>query len=373
MYVRKAAMPCGTGLQRYNVGSVAAAAARAGACSRPSGSSRTCVPSNWIDRSAEESVSIGNLLYCLGVSGQRILDDDCAIAQASAVVGDWWTLLIVRDIVSGLHRFDELQSELGISRKVLSERLGSLVQRGLVERRLYQMRPPRHEYVLTPVGRGLLPVLIALQDWGSRFIMGDGTLTATAARRSGEARRVHRLVGTLLPSLKLPDSSGVERELTAAGAWTVLFLYPGAYATSSAYPLGWSDIPGATGCSLEAAVFGERLDEFTARGAGVVGISTQRPDEQAAFAAKARVPYRLLSDEHLELAAALRLPTFRAGGRNHLKRLSLIVGGDRRIRQVLYPVVDPARAADDALCVLDRLAHKDTRAASHLEAGDGRH
>lgn len=315
------------------------------------------------DRSTGRSVPIRNPLYYLHVRRQDLVDDGCAIAHAAAVVGDWWTLLIVRDIVTGLRRFDELQAELGISRKVLAERLGSLVEHGLVERRPYQTNPLRHEYILTPVGRGLIPLLIALQEWGSRFIMGDGTLTATTSPRSAEARRVRQLAGIALPSMTLQDPRGAHSELTIEGIWTILFFYPGAYASAGAYPSGWRDIPGAVGCTLEATTFRDRLDDFNARGAHVVGISAQRPDEQAAFAASARIPYPLLSDEHLELAAALRLPTFRAGGRDHIKRLSLIVGRDRQIRRVLYPVTDPAGAADDALRALDRLMHTPTRSA----------
>src|SRR6266567_29060 len=74
----------------------------------------------------------------------ELADTECAIAQAAALVGDWWTLLIVRDVVVGLHRFDDLQAGLGISRKVLAERLSSLVSSGVLEKRLYQARPPRY-------------------------------------------------------------------------------------------------------------------------------------------------------------------------------------------------------------------------------------
>jgi len=292
-------------------------------------------------------------------------ESECAIAQAAAVVGEWWTLLIVRDVAGGINRFDDLQAELGISRKVLSERLAVLVADGVLERRLYQARPPRHEYHLTPAGHGLTPVLIALQDWGSRFVLGDGTVTATGAPRSKEARRVRSLVGSDVPEISLATSEQRSGDPVGAGAWTVIHCYPGAYAASSAYPSGWSKIPGATGCTLEATTFRDRIDEFAARGADVVGVSTQWPEEQAAFAAKAHIPYRLLSDQELRLAAALRLPTFRAGGRHHLKRLTLITGADRAIRQVLYPIPDPIASVDQALVLLDRLAaRRPARAAA---------
>ena len=280
---------------------------------------------------------------------------ECAIAQAAAVVGEWWTLLILRDVAGGINRFDELQADLDISRKVLAERLATLVARGVLERRCYQARPPRYEYHLTSAGRGLVPVLIALQDWGSRFVLGDGTVSASSGPRSKEARRVRRLVGTCVPSLALATGQGSSRDPVGGSEWAVIYCYPGAYAATSAYPAGWSEIPGASGCTLEATTFRDRIGEFAARGAEVVGVSTQRPEEQAAFAAQARIPYLLLSDQELELAAALRLPTFRAAGRDHLKRLTLIVGADRVIRHVVYPIPDPVACVEQALVLLDRL------------------
>lgn len=285
---------------------------------------------------------------------RELTQEECAIAQAASVVGEWWTLLIVRDVAGGLHRFDELQAELRISRKVLAERLVTLVADGVLEKRLYQQHPPRHEYHLTAAGEALIPVLIALQDWGSRHVLGDGTVTATTAPRSKEAQRVRALVGARVPPLELAAATGELRDPVAGGDWTVVFCYPGAYAARSAYPGGWSEIPGATGCTLEATTFRNRIGDFWASGAEVVGVSTQRPEEQAAFAAKARLPYPLLSDQELRLAAALRLPTFRAGGRDHLKRLTLIVDGERTIRHVLYPIAGPADSVERALSLLAR-------------------
>jgi DNA-binding HxlR family transcriptional regulator/peroxiredoxin len=288
----------------------------------------------------------------------ELADMECAIAQAAAVVGDWWTLLIVRDVAGGMHRFDGLQAALGISRKVLTERLGLLLDHGVLEKRLYQARPPRHEYHLTPVGRGLLPVLVALQEWGSRYVMGDGTLTATSGPRSLDRRRVRHLIGRHVPMLTLSDTSGVRRDPVSGDGWTVVYCYPGAYASSDAYPVGWSEIPGAAGCTLESTSFRDRYDEFLRRRTQVAGVSTQRPEQQAAFAAKASILFPLFSDQDLQLAAALRLPTFRAGGSDRLKRLTLIVGPDREIRYVLYPVADPAGSVDDALAALDGLQRR---------------
>ena len=284
-----------------------------------------------------------------------LADVECAIAQAAAIVGDWWTLLIIRDVVSGVDRFDEMQAELGISRKVLAERLSALLANGVLEKRMYQVHPPRHEYRLSKMGEGLLPVLIALQDWGSRHVLGDGTLTATTGPRSIEARRLRRLVGSSVPLVHLRDAEGNQSDPVVGGRWTVIYCYPGGYAASSQYPVGWSDIPGASGCTVESTTFRDRIAEFSRRGARVVGISTQRPEDQAAFAAKTRLPFQLLSDQNLQLAAALRLPTFRAAGGSWLKRLTLIVGADRKIRRVFYPVPDPAASVGEVLAVLDKL------------------
>ena len=279
-------------------------------------------------------------------------DAECAIGQALGVVGDPWTLLVLRDITTGIHRFDALQAELGVSRKVLTERLGSLLESGVLERRLYQPNPPRYEYHLTDKGHGLAPVLIALQDWGARFVLGDGSLSGSSGRRSAEARRVHRLVGTRLPELTLTASTGRRRDPVSSSPWTVLYCYPGAYATPAGYPQGWSTIPGAKGCTLESITYRERLPDFARRGATVVGVSTQRPDEQRAFAKKERLPFPLLSDQDLELAAALRLPTFRAAGADRLKRLTLLVSKEREISGVLYPVPDATASVTDALALL---------------------
>ncbi|GLX36360.1 winged helix-turn-helix transcriptional regulator [Streptomyces lavendulae] len=267
-------------------------------------------------------------------------DADCSIAQALDVVGDWWTLLIVRDTARGLHRFDELQRELGMSRKVLAERLKLLVEAGVLTRTPYRERPVRHEYRLTPRGRGLLPVLVALQDWGDAWILGEGEMTATTEESSKEAARVHALRGTRLPELLLPDRFGELRDPVADTPFTVLYCFPGAYARAEAYPPGWAGIPGAKGCTLESCTFRDQLAEFTAAGATVHGVSTQRPDEQREFAEHERLRFPLLSDAELDLVTALRLPTFRAGGVSRLKRLTLVVDRERTVREVFYPIRD---------------------------------
>ena len=90
----------------------------------------------------------------------------CSVARALSVVGDRWTLLIIRDAFLGLTRFHEFEDNLGLPKKVLSERLQRLVDEHIFERRLYEERPERHEYLLTEKGRGLWRVLAHLLMWG---------------------------------------------------------------------------------------------------------------------------------------------------------------------------------------------------------------
>jgi DNA-binding HxlR family transcriptional regulator len=99
---------------------------------------------------------------------RRTYDQTCSLASALEVVGERWSLLIVRDLLFGLHRFDELQEDLGIARNVLQTRLARLVEAGVVEKRLYQQRPPRHGYHLTERGLDLWLPVVGLMAWGDR-------------------------------------------------------------------------------------------------------------------------------------------------------------------------------------------------------------
>jgi len=93
----------------------------------------------------------------------------CSLARTLQVVGEWWTMLVLRDICFGLHRFDEIHDHLGIARNILKARLDTLVKHGLAERRRYQRRPDRYEYLATDKGRDLVPALLALAAWGDRW------------------------------------------------------------------------------------------------------------------------------------------------------------------------------------------------------------
>ena len=97
----------------------------------------------------------------------RLEDRECPLSAALGLVGEWWTLLLLHDAFDGYTRFDQFQENLGISTSMLTSRLRTLVERGLFEKRPYQQRPVRHEYVLTDLGRSLRPVVVALAAWGN--------------------------------------------------------------------------------------------------------------------------------------------------------------------------------------------------------------
>jgi len=101
-------------------------------------------------------------------------DMSCPIARSLERVGEWWSILILRDAFYGLKRFDEFEKNLGIAPNMLTRRLNALVEEGLLERRQYSERPPRFEYHLTERGRDFRPVLIALLEWGNKHFAPEG-------------------------------------------------------------------------------------------------------------------------------------------------------------------------------------------------------
>lgn len=118
---------------------------------------------------------------------------NCSVAQCLEVVGEWWSMLIVRDAFLGVRRFDDFQSRLGISRNILTTRLTSLVDAGVLERVPYQERPVRHEYRLTPKGRDLWPVLTTMREWGDKWAAPRGAPLELVHDGCGEVMALHHI------------------------------------------------------------------------------------------------------------------------------------------------------------------------------------
>src|SRR3984893_2959559 len=112
-------------------------------------------------------------------------DMQCPIARSLERVGEWWSILILRDASHGLTRFDQFQKSLDIAPNMLARRLQGLVESGLMQRKLYSKHPPRHEYVLTERGRDFRPVLLALLAWGNKHFALEGGAVQLVNTRTG--------------------------------------------------------------------------------------------------------------------------------------------------------------------------------------------
>jgi len=99
--------------------------------------------------------------------------DPCSVAQTIEIVGERWSLLVLREAFFGVRRFDQFQRNLGIARNILAARLQALVGHGILERRLYQERPERYEYRLTQKGLDLYPALVSLMRWGDEYVNAE--------------------------------------------------------------------------------------------------------------------------------------------------------------------------------------------------------
>jgi DNA-binding HxlR family transcriptional regulator len=110
----------------------------------------------------------------------------CSVAQCLEVVGEWWSMLIVRDVFLGVTRFDEIQERLGISRNVLDQRLSRLVDTGVLARVPYSDHPPRFDYRLTDKGRDLWPVLTSMREWGDKYAAPAGPPVLMIHKGCGE-------------------------------------------------------------------------------------------------------------------------------------------------------------------------------------------
>ena len=116
---------------------------------------------------------------------KNLSDQPCLIARSLALVGDAWSMLILRDAHAGSTRFEEFRKNLGIAPTMLTTRLTALAEEGILEKRRYSERPPRDEYQLTPSGRDFLPVLFALAAWGGKH-RGGGEYTRFYDEETGE-------------------------------------------------------------------------------------------------------------------------------------------------------------------------------------------
>ena len=114
---------------------------------------------------------------------------NCSIAQSLDIVGEWWTLLVLRNILMGQRRFEAIQADLGIARNILSDRLSTLVDNGVLERVKYQDSPPRYEYRLTEMGSELFDVLMTLMAWGDKWLSPDGPPLLLVHEECGETTR----------------------------------------------------------------------------------------------------------------------------------------------------------------------------------------
>ncbi len=123
---------------------------------------------------------------------------DCSVAQCLEVVGEWWSMLIIRDAFLGISRFDDFQRRLGISRNILQQRLGRLVDTGVLARVPYSQHPPRHDYRLTDKGRDLWPVLTAMRQWGDHH----------AAPSGPPLQLVHKVCGAISDAVLVCASCG---------------------------------------------------------------------------------------------------------------------------------------------------------------------
>jgi DNA-binding HxlR family transcriptional regulator len=109
---------------------------------------------------------------------------ECPCARTVETVGEWWSILILRDALQGFTRFDEFQRSLGIAPNMLARRLKHLTESGMFERRLYSERPPRYEYVLTAKGRDFFPVIAALVAFGNRHLAPQGRALVMVERET---------------------------------------------------------------------------------------------------------------------------------------------------------------------------------------------
>ncbi|MGH2833730.1 MAG: winged helix-turn-helix transcriptional regulator [Solirubrobacteraceae bacterium] len=161
--------------------------------------------------------------------GSDYSNQNCSIARALELVGERWTILVLRDVFLGVRRFDEIQRDLGVARNVLSVRLDRLVNQGILLKTPYQERPVRHEYRLTDKGLDLWPVIEELRRWGDRYTATSGPPVVIRHRgcggelgerriceRCGEALGIRDVFAEAGPGARESGSSPLRERLRAS-------------------------------------------------------------------------------------------------------------------------------------------------------------
>lgn len=128
-------------------------------------------------------------------------DMRCPIARSLEEIGEWWSILILRDAFHGMTRFDEFSESLGVAPNILTKRLKTLVANGLLEKRPYSQKPLRYEYVLTPKGTDFFSVLVTLLNWGNKHVIAEGQQPVLLADRASGDIIVPELIN---PKTKQP-------------------------------------------------------------------------------------------------------------------------------------------------------------------------
>jgi peroxiredoxin len=180
---------------------------------------------------------------------------------------------------------------------------------------------------------------------------------STIPKPSDDGTASH-LAGMRMPSVALPATDGSKVDLSALPGLAVLYAYPRTGRPGVDNPDGWDLIPGARGCTPQSCAFRDHFAELKALGVDrLFGLSTQDSMYQREAAERLHLPFPILSDEHLRLTMALRLPTFQTSGMTLMKRLTLIIQGGK-IEHVFYPVFPPDRNAGEVIAWLSAKAHR---------------
>jgi peroxiredoxin len=166
----------------------------------------------------------------------------------------------------------------------------------------------------------------------------------------------NHLAGKALPSVSLQSTSGQPVNLVSQPGWLIIYIYPMTGRPGVPVPDGWTLIPGAAGCTPQSCAFRDAHAELKALGARVYGMSAQPPEEQSEAASRLHLPHELLSDQNFAFTDSLGLPTFEAGGRRLIKRVTLVVR-DGKVTKYFYPVFPPDQ---NAKAVLDWLRMQST-------------